>query len=204
MLLTLDCDQALELIEAPELIREDQVIPGHFRPFPGSPYGPGYGWIFRYEGKLARFLEPLLKSHQVELTGEKGLLFQALSNAFCHAHHKDRLKPITVSVLLGRTGLIIRVSDCGKGFNVPRIYKHYVYKKRHFTSVGSGIRFMAASPHFGIFYNQRGTQINLLYLFEDGLNRLSSDLVAAAPEQQVESGGKGGEKCGDEGHRSTS
>jgi anti-sigma regulatory factor (Ser/Thr protein kinase) len=70
---------------------------------------------------LARFLEPLLQSHQAELTGEKGLLYQALANAFRHAHHEDRLKPITVSVLLGRTGLIIRVSDCGRGFNVPRI-----------------------------------------------------------------------------------
>jgi len=41
MLLTLDTGQALELIESPELIREDQVIPGHFRPCPGSPCGPG-------------------------------------------------------------------------------------------------------------------------------------------------------------------
>jgi hypothetical protein len=61
MLLPLDPDRALELIESPELIREEQVIPGQFRPFPGSPCGPG------------------------------------------------------------RTGLIIRVSDCGRGFNVPRL-----------------------------------------------------------------------------------
>jgi hypothetical protein len=181
MLLTLSPDQALELIESPKLIREDQVIPGHFRPFPGSPYGPGNDWIYRYEGKLARFLEPLLQSHQAELTGEKGLLYQVLSNAFCHAHHKDRLKPITVSVLLGEKGLIVRVSDFGKGFNVPRIYKHCIHKKRYFSPVGSGFRCMAASPHFGVFYNQKGTQINLLYLFENGLTRLSSNLIAAAP-----------------------
>ena len=183
MLLTLSPDQALVLIESPELIREDQVIPGHFRPFPGSPYGPGNDWIYRYEGKLARFLEPLLQSHQAELTGEKGLLYQVLSNAFCHAHHKDRLKPITVSVLLGEKGLIVRVSDFGKGFNVPRIYKHCIHKKRYFTPVGRGFRCMAVSPHFGVFYNQKGTQINLLYLFENGLSRLSSNLIAAAPDQ---------------------
>lgn len=203
MLLTLDPGLALELIESPELIREDRVIPGHFRPCPGSPYGPGYDWIYRYEGKLTQFLEPLLQSHQAELTGEKGLIYQALSNAFCHAHHKNPLKPITVSVLLGRTGLIVRVTDGGKGFNVPRIYKHYINKKRHFTSIGNGIRFMAASAHFGIFYDQKGTQINLLYLFENGLSRLSSDLIAAAPEQQAGSVGKGGAKSEVEGDRST-
>jgi hypothetical protein len=204
MLLTLGPDQALELIESPELMREDQVIPGHFRPVPGSPYGPGYDWIYRYEGKLARFLEPLLQYHQSELTGEKGLLYQALSNAFCHAHHKDRLKPITVSVLLGEKGLIVRVSDCGKGFNVPRVYKHCMHKKRYLTSVGNGIRFMAASPHFGVFYNQKGTQINLLYLFKNGLGTLSSDLIAAAPGQQIEYAGKKGAKGWDGGHRSAS
>ena len=110
---------------------------------------------------------------------------------------KDRLKPITVSVLLGEKGLIVRISDFGKGFNVPRIYKHYIYKKRYFTSVGSGLRCMAASAHFGVFYNQKGTQINLLYLFENGLTRLSSDLIAAAPEQQAESTGRESAKSGE-------
>jgi len=57
-----------------------------------------------------------LGSRYTGLTGEMGLIYIALSNAFCHGHHKDPLKPITVIVLLGAKGLIIRVSDCGKGF----------------------------------------------------------------------------------------
>lgn len=185
MLLNLNTRQAFELIESPEMIREDQVIPGHFRPCTDSPYGPGYDWIHRYECKIAKFLEPLLKSHHAELIGEKGLLYEALSNAFCHAHHKDTLTPITVGVLLGRTGLIVRVSDCGKGFNVKKIYKHHVKKRRHFTSVGNGIHLMASSPRFGIFYNQKGTEINFLYFFEKRLTVLSSDLIVSAPEPQV-------------------
>lgn len=186
MLLPLNSKQALELIDSPEIIREDQVIPGHFRPCMDSPYGAGYDWIYRYERKIAPFFEPLLKSHHAELAGEKGLLYEALSNAFCYGHHKNPLKPITVSVLLGRTGLIVRVSDCGKGFNVKKVYKHYEKRKRRFSSVGNGIRLMASSPCFGIFYNQKGTAINFLYLFENGLSILSPDRIVSAPEPQGE------------------
>lgn len=182
MLLTLAPSQALELIQSLETIREDTVIPGHFRPCPDSPYGPGYDWVYRYERKVGQILEPLLKSHQTELIGEKGLLRQALSNAFCHAHHKNPLKPICVSVMLGRIGLIIRVSDRGKGFNVQRIYRHYVKKKRYFTSIGNGIRMMASAPHVGVFYSQKGTQVNLLYLFDNGLTELPADLILQSPE----------------------
>ena len=189
MLLTLAPSQAFELIESLEMIREDQVIPGHFRPCKDSPYGPGYDWIYRYTLKIGNFLEQQLHPHHMELIGERGLLYQALSNAFCHAHHKDPLKPITVNVMQGRIGLIIRASDSGKGFKVQKIFKHYTKNKRHFTSVGSGIRLMASSPHYGIFYNQKGTQINFLYLFENGLTSLPADLIVAAPEQQVECAG---------------
>lgn len=182
MLLILNPSQALELIDSPEMISEDQVIPGHFRPCRDSPYGAGYDWIYRYERKIAHLLEPLLKSHYAEMAGEKGLLFEALSNAFYHGHHKNPLKPIIVSVLLGRKGLIVRVSDCGKGFNVKKIYKHYEKGKRRFSSVGNGIRLMASSPCFGIFYNQKGTAINLLYLFENGLTVISSNMIVSAPE----------------------
>ena len=80
MLLTLTPDQALELLESLETIREDNIVPGHFRPCPDSPYGPGYDWVYRYESKIGPLLEPFLNPHQSELLGKHGLLLQALSN----------------------------------------------------------------------------------------------------------------------------
>jgi hypothetical protein len=184
MLLNFDVSQASEFIESPETIREDRVIPGHFRPCPESPYGAGFDWLYRYELKIATFLEPWLKSPLSDLIGEKSLLHEALSNAYCHAHHRDPLKPITVRVLLGSQGLIIQVNDCGKGFNVQKVYKHYRKKRRYLTCVGNGIRLMAASSRCGAFYNQKGTAVHLLYPFHQKLDELSSNRIDATPELQ--------------------
>lgn len=186
MLLDLNLDQASDVLESAEIIREDQVIPGHFRPCPESPYGPGYDWLYRYELKIAAFLESRLSSLPSDLIGAKSLLHEAMSNAFGHAHHRNTLKPITVRFLLGSQGLMIRVTDCGKGFNVQKLFKHYHKKRRYLTSVGNGIRLMAASPQYGVFYNQKGTAFHLIYLFEKELADLSFDRLSDAPEPQVE------------------
>lgn len=186
MLLDFDFDQACDFLESTEIIREDQVIPGHFRPCPESPYGAGYDWLYRYELKIAAFLQSRLQSLPSDLIGEKSLLHEAMSNAFCHAHHRNMLKPINVRFLLGSQGFMIRVTDWGKGFNVQKTYKHYHRKRRYLTSVGNGIRLMAASSRYGVFYNQKGTAFHLIYLFEQGLEELSFDRLSAGPGPQVE------------------
>jgi hypothetical protein len=186
MLLNLTIGEAGDIIESAETLKTDQVIPGHFRPCPESPYPPGYDWLYRYEQTIAKFLASKLKSLPSDLVGAKGLLHEALSNAYCHAHHQDRLKPITVSILLGNNGFIIQVTDCGKGFNLQKVYKHYRKKRRYLTTVGNGIRRMAEAHQFGVFYNPKGTQVHLLYLFDKKLNDLSADLIAVAPNSQAE------------------
>jgi anti-sigma regulatory factor (Ser/Thr protein kinase) len=186
MLLNLTIGQASDIIDSAEIIRKDQVIPGHFRPCPESPYPPGYDWLYRYEHTMAKFLESKLQSLPADLIGDKSLLNEALSNAFCHAHHQDRLKPITVSVLLGTKGFIIQVTDCGKGFNLQKAYKHYRKKRRYLTTVGNGIRRMAEAHQYGVFYNTKGTRVHLLYLFDSNLNELFADQVAVVPKSQAE------------------
>lgn len=185
MLLNLTIDEASDFIDSAEKIKEDQVIPGHFRPCPESPYQTGYDWLYRYEQTMAQFLEPKLKSQPDDLIGEKSLLHEALSNAFDHAHHHDRLRPITVSVLLGDKGFIIQVADCGKGFNLQKVYKHYRKKRRYLTTVGNGIRRMAETHQYGVFYNPKGTQVHLLYLFKNNLEDLFSDRLAVVPKAQA-------------------
>ncbi|MEJ2158024.1 MAG: hypothetical protein P8X96_22060 [Desulfobacteraceae bacterium] len=186
MLLNLTMEEARDFIESAEIIRKDQVIPGHFRPCPDSTYKPGLDWLYRYERAMMKSLEPVLTSLPPDLIGEKSLFHAALSNAFRHAHHGDRLKPITVSVLQGRKGFLIQVTDCGRGFNLHKIYKHCRRKRRYLTPVGSGIRRMAESRRYGVFYNPKGTAFHLLYLFEDDLEKHFSHKLTVLLEPHAE------------------
>ncbi len=182
MLLNMTIDEARDFIGSAELIKEYHVIPGHYRPCAKSPYRSGYDWLYRYEQSMAKFLEQKLQSHPADLIGEKSLLHQALSNAFAHAHHRDRLKPITVRILLGDKGFIIQVTDCGKGFNLQKVFKHSYKKRWYLFPVGNGIRSMAANPQYGVFYNRKGTAFHLLYLFKENLDEQFSNRLAVASE----------------------
>jgi hypothetical protein len=108
MLLVIDPAQALQLIDAPRLAREDSVVPMDFPEHADSPYQPEYGWLFLYERQIVDLLERWLRPLRYELIGEKGILCEALSNVFCHGHHKDPRKPIVVRVWEGRQGLIVQ------------------------------------------------------------------------------------------------
>lgn len=131
-------------------------------------------------------MESRLKFHHSELIGEKSLLHEAMSNSFCHAHHRNTLKPINVRFLSGSQGFIIRVSDGGKGFNVQKVYKHHRKKRRYLNSAGNGIRLMAESPQYGVFYNNQGTAFHLIYLFEKELAEFSSGDRVGSPEPEIE------------------
>jgi hypothetical protein len=179
-------DEARDFIESAEIIKEYQVIPGHFRPCLTSPYRTGYDWLYRFEQDVAKFLGPKLKFHPSDLTGEKSLLHQALSNAFDHAHHRNRLKPITVRILLGSKGFIIQVTDCGRGFNLQRMYKHCRKNRRYLSSVGDGLRLMAANHRYGVFYNRKGTSFHLLFLYEENLDEQLSNHLAVVPKTRQE------------------
>lgn len=166
MLLSLTLKEALELIGNGEQIIHETVIPKEFRQDPNSTYSPGYHWLYKYERDLARHLEPWLKSYRYELIGEKGILAEALSNAFYHGHRKNPKLPIEIRIYKGQKGVLIRIHDCGTGFNVKKIHHHYLKGKTYFHSAGNGFRLMANSTRFGIFYNQLGTTFHMVYLFD--------------------------------------
>lgn len=186
MLLNLTIDEATDFIESAETIKQDQVIPGHFRPCTESTYPPGLDWLYRYEQAMLKFLGPRLTSHPDDLFGEQSLFHEALSNAFLHAHHRNRLKPITVSVLMGNKGFMIQVADRGRGFNLEKAYRHCRKKRRYLTAAGNGVRLMAESRRYGVFYNRKGTEFNLLYLYENNLADHFTDKLAVVLEPHVE------------------
>lgn len=166
MLLSMSLDEALELIGEGKQILHETVIPKDFPQDPNSTYRSGYHWLYRYERDLARQLEPWLKSHRYELIGEKGILAEALSNAFYHGHRKNPKLPIEIRIYQGQNGIVVRIHDCGTGFSVKKIYSHYIKGKTYFHTAGNGFRLMSNSKHFGIFYNSLGTTFHMVYLFD--------------------------------------
>lgn len=170
MLIKLSIYEGLSQISYPELVLDETVIPSQCPPNPNSPYTPDYEWLFGYERKLCNFLNPWMANFRYELIGEKGILCEALSNAFSHAHQKDPTIPIIIRVYEGRKGLLIRIKDCGKGFNVDDIIEGYVKGKIYYHTAGNGIKNIMNSS-FTIFYTDRGTAFNLLYFFGSFLDK---------------------------------
>lgn len=172
MLLVIDPAQALRLIDSPRLAREDNVVPMAFPGHPDSPYQPEYDWLFLYERQIAAFLEEWLRPYRYELIGEKGILCEALSNAFCHGHNKDPRKPIVVCVWVGRQGLLVQIRDSGRGFDVRGVYQRFRDNQHYYSTAGNGMRLMDRSKRFGVFHDPTGTRFHLLYFFTGTLDHL--------------------------------
>ena len=181
MLLFIDLVQALAFIRSPKLVRDDIIVPERFPDCVDSTYRRGYDWLYQYEREIAAFLSPWLKSYRYELIGEKGLLCEALSNAFCHGHGKDPKRSIALKVFLGERGLVVRICDCGKGFNVQQVIESYRKKKIYYHTAGNGMQLMAGSKRFGIFYDASGAAFHLLYAFDHNFAGLETSDSAHQP-----------------------
>ena len=167
MFLNLDSQQALTLIGDAERIFAETIVPKNFPHASHSPYLPGYDWLFLFERKLARFLDPWLKEYRNQLIGGGGLISEALSNAYCHAHKRCPVIPINVQVYLGRYGILLEINDQGKGFDSEAMVRNCLAKRNYFHNAGNGIKSMLLSETFGFFYTGNGTAYHLLYMFEE-------------------------------------
>lgn len=182
MILSITPQEAMNLLGSAQVVREDVIVPKSFPDSSHTPYQPEYDWLFQYERQIAAFLEKWLRRFRYELIGQKGILCEALSNAFSHGHRKDPFKAINLRVFLGKNGLMVEIKDDGKGFNVQDVYVSYQNKKPYFATAGNGIRLMAQSPHFGIFHHDRGRAFNMLYLFKTELSDLPDHYILIAPK----------------------
>ncbi|MEJ2038093.1 MAG: ATP-binding protein [Desulfosarcinaceae bacterium] len=185
MILNLTCSEALDLIGSPRIILQDEVIPGNFPDCPNSLYRPEYDWLFQYERRIAAFLEKWLRPYRYELIGNKGILCEALSNAFSHGHRKDPGQVINVCVWQGEKGLLIEIRDHGKGFNIHETYSSYSSRKPYFNLAGNGLRLMAQSTRFGIFHHAGGTAFCMLHLFKENLRELPAHAILIPIPEQV-------------------
>jgi hypothetical protein len=165
MFLDLDLPSALNQLGPHRLIRDETICPAHFEPVPHSPYREGYDWLFQAERKLAAFLDPWLQSFRHDLIGDHGLLSEILANAFSHGHRKKPELVILVRIFLGAAGLLIRVQDGGSGFDHRQTLEDFRCGRPYFHSAGSGLRKMAQSQSFTVFFTDRGSACHLLHLF---------------------------------------
>ena len=165
MLIDITLGEGLSTVCNARLVLEETLIPSCCTNNGNSPYRPEYEWLFICERKLSGFLEPWTAHLRKELIGENGILCEALSNAFCHGHKKDPMIPIVVHVFLGEKGLIVRIKDQGRGFDIKKVKEQYSCGKVYFHMAGNGLRQMTMSSDFFIFYTDGGSGFNLLYLF---------------------------------------
>lgn len=181
MLIEIRPDEALDMLENAVSVFERKVVPRN-EPCAGhSPYLPEYDWMFLFERKLLKYLGPRIEEHRREMVGPSGLLSEALSNSYCHGNRRDPDLPIYVNVFKGDKGLLIKIEDSGDGFNYEEALNKLEQGGTYYKLSGNGLRRMAGSENFAVFYGKRGKPFYLLYLFGGfgplsvrSLSRLSS------------------------------
>ena len=126
----------------------EAVVPGECPFHANSTYRHEYDWLYRYERILAAKLKFLLEDFRYELIGEKGILCEALSNAYLHGHNRNPELPIHVRIYSGKAGALVRIVDSGKGFDIDQVIDWLQRGKRYFNRAGNGMMLMLTSPRF--------------------------------------------------------
>ncbi|BCS96363.1 hypothetical protein DSLASN_19950 [Desulfoluna limicola] len=165
MLIHISFEQGLSRIDNQGILHEEILVPAQCPASPNSPYRAEYEWLFGVERSLARTLSPWLERYRYELIGSKGLLCEALSNAFAHGNRKDPKQPIGITIHEGKKGVMVRIKDNGKGFDIEGVIDEYRQGKSYYHTAGNGLRLMISSTVFNVFYTDNGTAFHLLYTF---------------------------------------
>jgi hypothetical protein len=174
MFVDLTFEKALPLIGSGKEVFSEIVIPKDFPKAENSNYLPEYDWLYTFGRTFGRVLDKWVRKHRFELIGARGLISEALSNAYCHAHKRDTTKPIFVKIFEGPDGILLNIVDSGKGFDYRAVVGKILKGKKHFNIAGNGLKRAFESERFGIFYNDQGNAFNLIYLFEQASSCISS------------------------------
>ena len=167
MFITIDYPASLAQIAIEHTLFALEIIPGQLPPIAHSPYRPEYDWLFTTERRIARELEPWLKPYRFELIGEKGILCEALANAFCHGHRKRYDLPIAITAILGKNGVLVSITDQGQGFDVDDVLKRVATGQPYYHIAGNGMDRLAQSVNFQVFFDQGGRRCNILHFFKE-------------------------------------
>lgn len=164
MIVATDFETALSRIQSESIFLDWSLVPADFPFAADSPYRAGYDWLFVAEKKVMRLSPPWLRELRFELIGERGVLSEALSNAFCHAHQRQENLPIHIQGHLGTAGIMFSVRDRGEGFDVQALLIKAHSGKKYFQNAGNGFVRMTSSEKFNVFYDLNGRRCNIYHL----------------------------------------
>lgn len=164
MFVATDFESALSLIQAESIFLDWSLVPADFPFVADSHYRAGYDWLFMAEKKVMQQSPHWMRALRFEFIGDRGVLSEALSNAFCHAHHRQERLPIHIQGRLGAGGIMFSVRDQGQGFDVQSLLNKARAGKKYFQIAGNGLVRMASSQNFNVFYDLNGTRCNMYHL----------------------------------------
>jgi anti-sigma regulatory factor (Ser/Thr protein kinase) len=156
-------EESLNALGEPSAMVTDEVVPER-EPTPSTnSYRSEYAWQFGYERTLLRRARNWVEAQRHELIGAKGLLSEALSNAYAHGNGKDARMPICVDLFVGSHGYLFRVTQSGEGFDVARLLEQYRRQAHYFQFAGNGLRRFDESRSFKVFFSPAGKSIHLWF-----------------------------------------
>lgn len=167
MLIETEIDQVLSRLGDPRQPICDEVVPALQPELPTNCYRAEYAWQHSYERSLLRRARDWIGAQRHELIGTKGLLSEALSNAYVHGNQRDPSRPITVELTVGQKGYVLRVAQSGTGFDYKGIVAKYRRREHYYFIGGNGLRKLDDNRAFYAFYGDGGCSIHLWYSSQD-------------------------------------
>ncbi len=166
MFVITNLEAALAQIQAESVFLDWELIPEDHPFAANSPYRNGYDWLYIAERKILQASPPWIRDLRFELIGERGVLSEALSNAFCHAHDRRDNLPIHIKGHLGPGGILFSIRDQGRGFDVQDLLQKARSGKKYFQIAGNGVVRMESAQQFNIFYDMNGSRCNIYHVLK--------------------------------------
>lgn len=120
-----------------------------------------------YSGKCFSPLEDVIESSGIDISGDDrcdidDCVGYALENIWVHGTNQREWPEMSIKGFAGKKGIIIRIRDCGDGFNHKETQRKYLEGEDYRHNYGYGFR------HFNeiemeVSFENNGTTINIMY-----------------------------------------
>jgi len=85
---------------------------------------------------------------------------EAIFNAFGRGNNNQGDLPVSIAVLEGPDGYILRITDSGKGFDYEDVYNQRVNGQRYWQNMGFGFEWYDSIPGT-VWFEGRGNTLNM-------------------------------------------
>jgi hypothetical protein len=145
------------------LVLRETVVPNALPPHPCNTYREEYSWQYGYERRLFRKVRQWLEPQRHELIGARGLLSEALSNAYAHGNRRNPELSIIVELVVNTPDYELRVAHSGEGFDVNTVLTRFRNRQHYYNVGGNGLRKFEDSRSFCVYFDRTGQTVHLWY-----------------------------------------